>query len=214
MIRVNLLANTPGTAPPKVWVPREQRSAAIGLAMLFATTAGIGGTWWYLNQARATTEESIARSEARLEELKDELQVLEAARLRKTDLEQRLALIERLRDGKRAPVTLLQTVSGSVPDGLWLTEIKQTAAAIQIDGRATSLTSVTDFAETLQQSGLFKMPVEILTTLNEVVEDTTVVRFAMRAEPAAPAPAVPATAAATTASAAAGVPAPAGRPGV
>jgi len=214
MIRVNLLAQSPGTAPPKVWVPREQRTAVIGLGMLFATATGIGGWWWYLNHARENAEVSIARSEARLEDLKDELQVLEAARVRKSDLEQRLALIDRLREAKRGPVTLLETVSSSVPEGLWLLEIKQMTSAIQIDGRATSLTSVTDFAEMLQQSGKFKMPVEILTTLNETVEDTTVVRFSMRAEPAAPAPVVSTTAASTTASAAVSAPAPAGRPGV
>ena len=53
---------------------------------------------------------------------------------------------------------------------------------MQVDGRAMSLTSVTDFAERLQNSGLFNMPVEILTTTNDTVEDTTVVKFSLKAD--------------------------------
>jgi Tfp pilus assembly protein PilN len=102
-------------------------------------------------------------------------------------------LIDRLRAGKRAPVDLLQTVSYSVPDGLWLMEIKQTGEFVQVDGRAMTLTSVTDFTRRLQDSGLFRHPVEILTTIAEVYEQTSVVRFVVRAEVAAPA--APATAA-------------------
>ena len=54
------------------------------------------------------------------------------------------------------PVSLLETVSSSLPDGLWLTEIKQTGSIVQIEGRALSLTAVTDFTEQMQNSGLFK----------------------------------------------------------
>ena len=46
-----------------------------------------------------------------------------------------------------------------------------------------SHTAVTDFAESLQKSGFFKMPVEIVTTLMETVDETTVIRFVLKAEP-------------------------------
>jgi hypothetical protein len=60
-----------------------------------------------------------------------------------------------------------------------------------------SLTSVTDFVERMQSSGLFKHPVEILTTASEVVEEANVVRFSIKAE-AVPTTTVPAAPAATT----------------
>ena len=53
---------------------------------------------------------------------------------------------------------------------------------VQIDGRAMSLTSVTDFTEQLQNSGMFQRPVEIVTTTTEAVEDTSVIRFSSRRE--------------------------------
>jgi type IV pilus assembly protein PilN len=192
MIRVNLLSNGPGAAPAKEWLPREQRGAAIGLLMLLVTAVGVGGYWWYLQSARASTEVSITAAESELARLKTAMTLLDRANARKAELNERLGLIERLRTAKRGPLSLLETVSLSVPDGLWLLEIKQTGVAVQIEGRAMSLTSVTDFTQRIQNSGLFKPPVEILTTTTELVEDVPVVRFAIKADAAAAAPAAPA----------------------
>jgi type IV pilus assembly protein PilN len=191
MIRVNLLSNGPGAAPAKEWLPREQRGAAIGLLMLLVTAVGVGGYWGYLQSARASTEVSITAAESELARLKTAMTLLDRANARKAELNERLGLIERLRTAKRGPLSLLETVSLSVPDGLWLLEIKQTGVAVQIEGRAMSLTSVTDFTQRIQNSGLFKPPVEILTTTTELVEEVPVVRFAIKADAAAGAPAAP-----------------------
>jgi type IV pilus assembly protein PilN len=183
MIRVNLLANGPGAAQPRVLVKSEQKPAMMGLAMLLVTGLGVGGWWFYVNTQAASTETSIATAETRIAQLKDAMKLLEKARSQKTELEERLALIERLRLAKHAPVKLLDLLNESVPEGLWLMEIKQSPSGVQIEGRSTSHTAVTDFAQTLQTAGLFKMPVEILTTLMEQVEETNVIRFVLKAEP-------------------------------
>ena len=182
MIKVNLLATSRGADAPREWIPREQRPAILGLALLFATGAGVTGWWWYLGQQRTDVETRIATAEANLSRLKAAAVLVERASQRKAELSERLSLIERLRAAKRGPVNLIETVSFSVPDGLWLLELKQAGADVQIDGRAMSLTSVTDFAERLQTSGLFKKPVEIVTSVAETFEQTEVVRFLVRAE--------------------------------
>jgi Tfp pilus assembly protein PilN len=188
--------------PPREWIPREHRQALLGLGLLLVTAVGVGGYWWYLRMQTGQAETRITEAEAKLEQLKDAEKLLNQATARKTELAEKLALIDRLRAAKRAPITLLETVSRSVPEGLWLLEIKQVGLMVQVDGRAISLTSVSDFAEGLQQSGLFKMPVEILTTTTEVVEETDVIRFSLKAESAVAPP--PTTVVNTT---------PAGRPG-
>lgn len=206
MIRVNLLTSGAAAAQPQAMVPSEQRPAMIGLGMLLITGLIVGGWWYYLAHQRAATDAGIVTAESRLEQLKDALKLLEAARTQKAELEERLALIDRLRAAKHAPVRMLDLLNESVTEGLWLMEIKQTATAVQIEGRAMSHTAVTDFAQDLQTAGFFKMPVEIITTLMETVEETTVIRFVLKAEPAVT-PGVPATPAST-------VPSAAGRPGV
>jgi Tfp pilus assembly protein PilN len=206
MIKVNLLAGGPGAAQPKVWVPVEQRSALMGLGMLLLTGVIVGGWWYYLSYQREATEAGIVKTEARIEQLKEAMKVLEAARTQKAELEERLAVIDRLRAAKHAPVRMLSLFNTALPDGLWLLQIKQTAvSSVQIEGRAMSQTAVSDFAKALQDSGFFKMPVEIVTTLLETVDDQHVYRFVLKAEPAAGDPVAPKASAATT---------PAGRPGV
>ena len=188
MIRVNLLAVSPGSAPPREWLPREQRSAAVGLGLLLITAVGVGGWWWYLRQQHTGVEAKIEAANAELTRLKAVAVLVERATTRRTELGERLALIERLRATQRGPVSMLEMLSRALPDGLWLMEIKQTGATVQIEGRAMSERWVTDFAEFLQNSGLFKRPVEIVTTLDEALEESAVVRFVVKAEAAPPPP--------------------------
>jgi type IV pilus assembly protein PilN len=182
VIKVNLLATVPGAAAPREWLPREQRSAAAGLGLLVVTALAIGGWWYVLSRQQAAIEATTVRQQAELTRLKDAAKLVDQLAARKAELSQRVDLIQRLRDVKRAPVSLLETVSRSLPDGLWLMDLKQTGVVVQIDGRAMSLTPVTDLAERLQNSGLFQRPVEIVTTTTETVENTEVVRFSMKAQ--------------------------------
>jgi type IV pilus assembly protein PilN len=182
VIKVNLLATVPGAAAPREWLPREQRSAAAGLGLLVVTALAIGGWWYVLSRQQAAVDVTTAREQAELTRLKDAAKLVDQLAARKAELSQRVDLINRLRDIKRAPVSLLETVSRSLPDGLWLMDLKQTGMVVQIDGRAMSLTPVTDLAERLQNSGLFQRPVEIVTTTTERIEDTEVVRFSMKAQ--------------------------------
>jgi type IV pilus assembly protein PilN len=198
MIKVNLLATNPGAAPAREWLPRDQRAALAGLGMLAITAAGVGGWWYHLHREGTAIDAKVVASQAELTRLKAASKVVDQLTARKTELTERLSLIDRLRAAKREPVALLETVSQSLPDGLWLLEMKQTGPSVQIDGRATSLTAVTDFTERLQSSGYFKKPVEILTTSTDAIDDVEVIKFSVKADAASqqaidpePAPAAP-----------------------
>lgn len=187
MIKVNLLAtSSQAPAPAREWLPREQRSALGGVAIFAFTAMAVGGYWYYLSSQSSAIDTRFAAAQAELVRLKDAAKVVDQTTARKNELSERLALIDRLRTAKREPVTLLETVSRSIPEGLWLMEMKQASASVQIDGRATSITAVTDFTERLQSSGFFKRPVEILSTGTETIEETDVVRFSVKADPVPP----------------------------
>jgi Tfp pilus assembly protein PilN len=182
MIRVNLISVTPGHSPRREWLPKEQRSAALGLVLLLGTAVLITSWWLYLRHERINIENNVVLAESELARLKDVAQTVERATMRKAELAERLDLIERLRTTMRAPMRLLETVSHSVPHGLWLLEIKQVGQTVRIDGRAMSLTQVPDFAKLMQDSGFFQMPVEIESTTSEIVEEVPVIRFVVKAE--------------------------------
>ena len=209
MIRVNLLS--PGTeAAPQAWrrllvIPQEQRAALMGLAMLMATAAGAGLWWWSVSRELKGVNVEIAAAEANLNKLKEEAALVEKATAREKDLRERVGLIERLRATQRAPVMLLDTISRSMAEGLWLTELRQTGAVMQLEGRAISYSALTDFIGMLNVSGRFVRPIDIVTTTTETVAEQSVVRFVVRGE-AGPAVVMPAVGAPTTPAPPAGTP--------
>jgi Tfp pilus assembly protein PilN len=180
VIRINLLGNVPQAAA-RPWVPANQKSAAAGLAILLLTAAGVGGVWWQVTHERTAVDQKIGEAEAELTRLRSVSLLVDRAVAQKLELTERLGLIDRLHRTQRGPLELLQTVSRSVPDGLWLLELKQQGPSVQIEGRASSLTSLTDFVERLQTSGRFEHPVDIVTTNMETVLEQSVVRFALKA---------------------------------
>jgi len=199
MIRVNLLATKPGAKRQHEWLPAAQRHAAAGLGLLMLTGIGVGGWWFLMHSQLQAAEGAIVKSEASLVRLKDAARLVDQANARKAELTERLTLIDRLRSTKRGPVNLLETVSKSAPEGLWLLEINQKGPTVQIEGRSTSLTSLTDFVEHMQDSGLFDRPVEIMTTGTETVDEVSLVRFNIKAQAAGTAAANAAAAAAAEA---------------
>jgi Tfp pilus assembly protein PilN len=57
---------------------------------------------------------------------------------------------------------MLDSISKSLPDRLWLTEMTQTNSDLAVKGLSTSLTALSDFVANLEASGYFKKPVEIV----------------------------------------------------
>ncbi len=88
---------------------------------------------------------------------------------RRGQLQQRVALIEQLRGGQSVPVQLLDHVSRSLPDMLWLTELEQEGNALTIAGRSTTLIALSDFVGNLGRSPLLKKPIEIVESQVESV---------------------------------------------
>jgi Tfp pilus assembly protein PilN len=64
-------------------------------------------------------------------------------------------------------VHMLDQISRALPQMLWLTELKQTGTDVLIDGKATSLTGLSEFVSNLEASGYFKRSVEIVSTTTE-----------------------------------------------
>ena len=169
MIRINLLGSERKQA--KKAAPAfdlGQRLTVACSLILVASVVGIGWWYWTLQNESARVDNEIVMKTAeaaRLQSLLTEVQKFEAQR---TQLQQRVQLIEQLRSGQSVPVQLLDHVSKSLPEMLWLTDMNQDAGSVTIQGRSTTLIALSDFVANLGNGGFLKKPIDIV---NSVVEN-------------------------------------------
>ena len=192
MIRVNLLGVERQKAKKAIAFDVGQSVTAACSLILVATVVLIGWWFWSLREESARVDAELAAAQqeaARLQSLLAEVQQFEQQRAR---LQQRVALIEQLRSGQSIPVQLLDHVSRSVPDMLWLTAMQQEADQLTIEGRSTTLIALSDFVGNLAGSELLQKPIEIV---NSQVQPATgtgaqatpeLIQFTVRAQIDAP----------------------------
>ncbi|MGD9903844.1 MAG: PilN domain-containing protein [Vicinamibacterales bacterium] len=183
MIRVNLLpTERRKTKAPAFGLQAAQKIALGGSLVLLLAGAFVGWRYWALGQEAAQLEvdiETQRREEQRLQQVILEVRDFEARRAR---LEQRVGLIEELRRGQTAPVHMLDQVSRSLPDMMWLTRMSQTGYDVTMDGNCLSLTALSDFVANLEGSRYFARPVEIVSSEVVAATQTTpeLIRFTVK----------------------------------
>ena len=195
MIRINLLAVERERARKRVFIPAAHR-VTIGASLILLGTALLVGWWfWSLRQESARLDDELARADVETRQVRSVLEQVRKFESRKALLQQRVSLIEELRKGQNAPVHLLDEISKSLPERLWLSEMTQTGADFAMVGMTDSHTAVSDFIANLESTKWFRKPVEIVDSL--VQSDPKagdLIRFQIKAtfvDPSAPPPPPP-----------------------
>ena len=196
MIRINLLAVERERTKTRVVIPAAHRATLGASLILLATVLGVAWWFWSLRQTSIRLDDEIARAEIQTQQLRSVLAQVQKFEARKAQLQQRVTIIEQLRNGQAAPVHVLDEISKSLPDRLWLTDLTQTGSDFAMGGMTTSMTAVSDFIANLEATRWFKRPVEIVDS--QVQADAKagdLVKFSLKAvfqDPNAPAkPAAP-----------------------
>ncbi len=186
MIRINLLSGErkKATRAPAFDVGRRNTLACS--LILVAATAGIGRWYWSLTHEVAAVETEIREAREQVGRLRPIIAEVSRFEARRARLQQRVQLIEHLREGQRVPVELLDQVSRSMPDMLWLTLLQQAGGDLTIEGRSTTLVALSDFVTNLGTTEFFKKPIEIVdsqveTGLNEQ-QGPALIKFTVKAQ--------------------------------
>lgn len=192
MIRINLLAVERAVKKTRVAIPAAQR-VTIGAALILLTTLLVIGWWfWSLRVQSQQLDTDIASAEIQTRQFRGVLTEMQTFEARRAQLQQRVTLIEQLRRGQNEPVHVLDEVSRALPDRMWLVTMTQQGEAFTLEGRATTLSSLSDFVTNLEGSSWFKKPVEILDSAVDQTPQGDMVRFTIRATSVNPeAPAAP-----------------------
>lgn len=161
MIRINLLGGERQAARAATVDPG--RRVAMGSSAVLLVAAALLGSWyWSLAQASAQLDQEMVVAEQETLRLQAVLNEVDEFEARRADVQRRVGLIEQLRDGQSVPVRLLDHVSRSLPDLLWLDELAQEEGEVTISGFSTTLIAVSDFVGNLGIGGLLQRPIELV----------------------------------------------------
>jgi type IV pilus assembly protein PilN len=219
MIRINLLGVERRKARKTPTIDLSQRLSLVCSLILVVGAAGVGWWYWSLNEESARVDADLASAQQEVSRLRSLIAEVSQFETRRGQLQQRVALIEQLRNGQSIPVQLLDHVSRSLPDMLWLTDLQQEGNEVIIQGRSNTLIALSDFVGNLGGSALLQKPIEIVdskvdseTNPQQKGEKVELIRFTVKAQLAStpgtaaktPAPAPGAAAGAATATGARG----------
>ncbi len=182
MIEINLLPH------------REAKRVADlrqNVALLLLGLVLQGGAIWFLESSvesdLTAAQASVRQLESDIEQFKpQELQVAEFKRTR-SQLEDKLGVIEGLDKGRTGPVRLMDELTIYTPDRLWLTELETAGSRITIEGESLDTGTVADFLRGLNESAFF-MNVDLdKTSRGKELEGIKLVTFVITAELTRPA---------------------------
>jgi type IV pilus assembly protein PilN len=156
MIRINLLTpeRTKKAAAPAA------STGTLQLVLLLALFGGgaalvCAGGWWFQKAKLEELDRQIAADERKQRELQVVQQQVDEFQKKKAMLENKVLVIERLRLSQKSPVHMLDEISKSLPDYVWLVTYDESRGAISLKGQSNSLAAVADFMNGLQRSGWF-----------------------------------------------------------
>jgi type IV pilus assembly protein PilN len=182
MIRINLLAAERESKKKKATFQSGQK-VTIACSLVLVITGFVIG-WRYLAIAKESSklDDDIAKAQTEATRLHQVIQQVQQFEQQKAQLQQRVVLIEQLRKSQTGPVHMLDQVSRSMPPMLWLTGLKQDDGGVQIDGRSTTQTGVSDFVGNLEGSGYFKRSVDIVESKTEPITQPPgqLIRFSLK----------------------------------
>lgn len=142
---------------------------------------------WTTRTRLDAVERAVSAHETALVELeRKSLEVRELERKR-AELDARLAITERLERRRTGSVRLLEGVRASIPEKLWLTEMRESAGDLSLAGRGLDDQTIAAFLEELEASP-FLSRVDLVETKQIEEGEATLKAFSIRAAVANAAP--------------------------
>ena len=159
MIRINL--NT-AAGVQKVKNPLftfDSGNEALGNALLVgiivAAMLFCGYQYFSLNSTRSDLGTKIASANQERERLKEILKKGEEFKAQRELLKRKVELITDLKRNQSVPVHLLDEISASLPEFLWLEQLNESGSAVSLAGKATNYNAVSNLYNNLRDSSFF-----------------------------------------------------------
>jgi Tfp pilus assembly protein PilN len=159
--------------------------------------------YWFWNKRELTAQQEIAEQRtAEAQKLESIINEVEQYQKRKDSLQQRIDLINQLKQNQKGPVRIMDQISRDLPDLVWLDAMEINAGRISLSGRGLNPNAIALFIENVKNDPYFEEPQ--VGAVNQVSTNPLVYSFDMNfaftytPKTAAGAPAAGTTTAGTT----------------
>ena len=147
MIRINLLP----VREARQRASLRQQGMLLGAALVAAIV--ISGLLHTAIAAQLSSErQRVVAAQAELAKLEETLKEVERFRGEKEDIEQKLSIIARLEESRRGPVRIMDEIATRIPDRMWLSRMKLSGGALELEGFGIDNEVIAAFLTSLEQS--------------------------------------------------------------
>ncbi|MED5526833.1 PilN domain-containing protein [Gallaecimonas pentaromativorans] len=147
MANINLL---PWREEAREKEKKEFTATLIGMVVLTVLLAFLAN--WIVSQYVDGQRQRNAYLQGQIKELEQAISEIELLKKRKSDLQQRMGLIARLRASRNVTAHIFDTVADSVPPGMYLTEMKRDGDDLSVKGKTESNNRVSSLIRYIKES--------------------------------------------------------------
>lgn len=154
MIKINLL-------PVRASKKREVGKQWLAFFALTLVAAAIGNYFWW-NDAQVRLEAintRIKKYEEDVATLNKIIGEVKNIKKEKAEMEQKLGVLKKLRDGRVGPVRVLDELAGVIPQRVWITNMEEGGGTVTFAGSGASHEEVANFVKKLKTSKFFSNPI-------------------------------------------------------
>lgn len=140
MIRINLL-------PVRQVQKREAgRQFIVLMVGMFIITAAANGYWYvWMDGKREAAQRRLDDTNARIAQLEKVIGEVTNLQKRKKEVEEKLAVLDKLTKQRAGPVKLLDALATAIPKKVWITSFEEKGGAAVMMGHAESYDDVSEF---------------------------------------------------------------------
>lgn len=168
MIKINLVregraVRGAGAAPAAAAVSVGGPGAANINNLLILGCLALGvlvalGYWFWNKRELSQREEVRVQREAEAQKLEAIIKEVAEFEKRKASLQQRIDLINQLKQNQKGPVRIMDQISRDLPDLVWLDSMEVTAGNISLAGRGLNPNAIALFIENIKNDPYFEEP--------------------------------------------------------
>jgi type IV pilus assembly protein PilN len=129
----------------------------IGVLTLLGILAA-AGYWLYYKRELANRREIVVQRQGEAQKLESIIKEVEDYQKRKDSLQQRIDLINKLKENQKGPVRIMDQISRDLPDLVWLDTMSISGGRVTLSGYGLNPNAIALFIENVKNDPYFEEP--------------------------------------------------------